>query len=129
MANSSAATLEKFYQAFESRDFSMLVSPFSPGIDITQCPEVPWGGHYHGLDGAKTFFGRINQCLDNKVTVVSMIDGSDRIAVIGHTDGVVRSNGKRFSVPIMHLWQFEDGMAVRLEIVLDVPTMQRALTE
>jgi len=27
----------------------------------------------------------------------------------------------------MHLWGFEDGLAVRLEIVLDVPTMQAAL--
>jgi hypothetical protein len=27
----------------------------------------------------------------------------------------------------MHLWGFEDGLAVRLEIILDVPTMQAAL--
>jgi hypothetical protein len=32
--------------------------------------------------------------------------------------------GRGFDVPIMHLWGFEDGLAVRLEIVLDVPTMQ-----
>jgi hypothetical protein len=27
----------------------------------------------------------------------------------------------------MHLWEFRDGLAIRLEIVLDVPTMQAAL--
>jgi hypothetical protein len=30
-------------------------------------------------------------------------------------------------VPIMHLWEFQNGLAVRIEIVHDVPTMQAAL--
>jgi hypothetical protein len=28
---------------------------------------------------------------------------------------------------MMHLWEFEYGLAVRLEIILDVPMMQAAL--
>ncbi len=39
----------------------------------------------------------------------------------------VSPDRRGFDVPIMHLWGFEDGLAVRLEIVLDVPTMQAAL--
>jgi len=41
------------------------------------------------------------------------------------------SGGKSANVgtptSIMHLWAFKDRLAVRLEIVLDVPTMQAAL--
>jgi ketosteroid isomerase-like protein len=65
--------------------------------------------------------------LENHVAIERVIDGSDRIAVIGRTHGTIKSTGRGVDVPLMHLWEFEDGLAVRLEIVLDVPTMQAAL--
>jgi hypothetical protein len=61
------------------------------------------------------------------VAIERVIDGSDRIAVIGRGHGTIKSTGRGFDVPIMHLWGFQDGLAVRLEIVLDVPAMQAAL--
>jgi uncharacterized protein len=61
------------------------------------------------------------------VAIERLIDGSDRIAVVGRGHGIIKGTGRSFDVPLMHLWEFQDGLAVRLEIVLDVPTMQAAL--
>jgi uncharacterized protein len=76
---------------------------------------------------AKVFFGKLKEHIDNHVVVERVIDGCDRIAVVARTYGSAKATGRTFDVPIMHLWQFRDGLAVRLEIVLDVPAMLPAL--
>jgi hypothetical protein len=60
-----------------------------------------------GLERRKGFFENVARYLDNHVAIDRLLDSSDRIAVIGRTYGT--------------------GLAVRLEIVLDVPAMQAAL--
>jgi hypothetical protein len=78
---------------------------------------------FQGIDGAKLFFGTLNTYLDSHVAIELIIDGGDRIAVIGRAHGTIKSTGGPFDAAIMHLWAFKDGLASRLEIVLDVPVM------
>jgi len=99
----------------------------SPEIQVTQCPQIPWGGVFQGLEEAKRFFGKVHTYLDDHVAIDHILDGGDRIAVIGRGQGTIRDTGCFFDVPIMHLWAFKDRLAVRLESVLDVPNMQAAL--
>jgi uncharacterized protein len=120
--------IERIYDAFEGRDFVAFFNLLSPTVHITQCPEVPWGGVFLGLEEAKAFFAKLGMYLDNHVAVERVIDGNNRIAVIGRVHGTVKGSGRSYDVPIMHLWEFRDGLAVRLEIVIDVPTMLAALT-
>jgi uncharacterized protein len=127
MPSENTTAIDRIYEAFETREFPAFFNLLSPSIHITQCHEVPWGGVFRGLEEANVFFGKVNTYLENRVTIERVIDGSDRIAVIGRTHGIVRGTGRGFDVPIMHLWGFQDGLAVRLEIVIDVPTMQAAL--
>jgi hypothetical protein len=119
--------IDRIYEAFEIRDFLTFFNFLSPTIHITQCPEVPWGGVFRGLEEAKVFFRKVNTYLEDHVAIERVIDGCDRIAVIGRGHGTIKGTGQGFNVPIMHLWEFQDGLAVRLEIVLDVPTMHAAL--
>jgi uncharacterized protein len=127
MSSENILMIDRIYEAFETRDFLTFFNLLSPTIHITQCPEVPWGGVFRGIEGAKVFFGRVSTYLEDHVAIERVVDGCDRIAVIGRAHGTIRGNGRLFDVPIMHLWKFQDGLAVRLEIVLDVPTMQTAL--
>ncbi len=127
MSHDNVNILNSIYDAFERRDIATSCGFFSPEIDIIQCPQVPWGGTFHGLAGAEIFFARVASHINNRVTIERMIDGGDRVAVIGNTHGTVRCTGKRFEVPIVHLWTFQDERAVRLEIVIHVPAMQAAL--
>jgi hypothetical protein len=56
-----------------------------------------------------------------------MIDRGNRLAFIGRGYRSIENTGKAFDVSVMHLWEFEDGLAAPPEIVLDIPTMQTAL--
>jgi uncharacterized protein len=127
MSSKNIASINRIYGTFEARDFAAFFSYLSPRVEVIQCPEVPWGGVFHGLENAKAFFERVGSYLDNHVSIERLIDGGDRVVVIGRAHGTVKRTGHSFSVPIMHLWEFQDGLVVRLEIVLDVPTMQTQL--
>jgi ketosteroid isomerase-like protein len=127
MASENINLIDRIYEAFETRDFPRFFKLLSPTIHITQCPEVSWGGVFQGLEEAKVFFGKVNTYLEDHVAIERVVDGCDRIAVIGRAHGTIKGTGRGFDVRIMHLWGFKDGLAARLEIILDVPTMQAAL--
>jgi ketosteroid isomerase-like protein len=127
VSSKNKTTVGRIYKAFEARDFPAFFNCLSPAIEITQCHEVPWGGVFHGLEEGKGFFAKVNTYLDDHVAIERVIDGGDRIAVIGRGHGTIKSTGRPFDTPVMHLWEFRDGLAVRLEIVLDFPTALAAL--
>src|SRR6267154_1772422 len=127
MSSGNLIIIDRLYEAFENRDVPTFLGLLSPAINVIQCPEVPWGGSFDGFQGVEVFFGKVSLHLDSHVMIERILNGVDRIAVIGRTYGNVRATGSPFDVPIMHLWAFKAGLAVRLEIVLDVPIMQEAL--
>jgi ketosteroid isomerase-like protein len=127
MSSENIDLVNRIYKAFENRDTRTLFSLLSHEIHVRQCSQVPWGGVFQGIDEAKLFFGKVNTYLNSHVTIERIIDGGDRIAVIGRTHGTIKGTGESFDAPIMHLWALKDALAVRLEIVLDVPAMQVAL--
>jgi hypothetical protein len=127
MSSDNIDLITRIYKAFENRHSATFFSLLSHEIHVTQCPQVPWGGVFQGIDEAKLFFGKVNSYLDSHVIIERIINGGDRIAVIGRTHGIIKDTGGAFDVPIMHLWAFKDGLAGRLEIVIDVPVMQAAL--
>ena len=45
------------------------------------------------------------------------------------TYGATRRSGRRFDVPTVHLWEFKDGLATRLEIALDLPAFKMVLAD
>jgi ketosteroid isomerase-like protein len=123
MSSKNITLINRIYEAFETRDFIAFFSLLSPQVHIIQSPELPWGGDFEGLDDAKVFFGKVGAYLENHIAVDRLIDGGDRIAIIGRSHGTMKSTGRGFTAPIVHLWQFQDDLAVRLEIIVDVPTM------
>ena len=127
MSAENIDVINRIYEAFENRDTAALLSLLSHNINVIQCPQVPWGGVFQGIDEAQLFFGTVNKYLDSHVAIELTINGGDRIAVIGRAHGTIKGAGGHFDVPIVHLWTFKDGLANRLEIVLDVPVMQAAL--
>ena len=118
MSSDNVVAINRIYEAFENRDILTFFGLLSPEIHITQCPQVPWGGVYQGLEETRLFFGKVSAYLEDHVAIEQILDGGDRIAVIGRGQGTILSTGCSFDVPIMHLWAFKDRLAVRLEIVL-----------
>jgi hypothetical protein len=69
MSSENTTIIDRIYEAFETRNFLTFFNLLSPAIHITQCPEVPWGGVFHGLVEAKVFFGKVNTYLEDHVAI------------------------------------------------------------
>jgi hypothetical protein len=50
VSSENVVTISRIYEAFENRDSSAFVEFLSPDIHVTQCPQIPWGGVFQGLD-------------------------------------------------------------------------------
>src|SRR5262245_9205788 len=128
MSSQNIECIHRIYEAFQARDFPKFFSALSPEIRISQWPEQPSGGIFHGHEGAKRLFRIVAAHMDSYVSIERIMDdGADRMAVIGRTYGATKHTGRRFDVPILHLWRFRDRLAVRLEIALDLPMVEAAL--
>ena len=129
MPSKNRVSLQQLYEAFEAREFSKFFALLSPDIRITQSPGVPWGGTFRGHDGVKVFLERMAAQVNSYVAIERILDAGDCMAVTGRTYGATRRSGRRFDVPVVHLWEFKDGLATRLEITLDLPGFKMVLAD
>src|SRR5215471_14561121 len=109
MKKSNRVIVEAVYEAFARRHAAAVLFLVSPGIQIAQSAALPWGGHYSGYEGLQKFFAALLGYVDSTVEIERIVDADEHVVVIGRTKGVARATGKRFDVPIAHVWRIQDG--------------------
>ena len=127
MPEDNLATIRRVYDAFKTRDTSVIQDVFAPDITIWQSPELPWGGEYHGPDGAFTFFLKLLENIESQVTTDSLFAAGDHVVQTGRTRGNALANGASFDIPEVHIWELRDGKIVRYQVYIDTPAMLDAL--
>jgi ketosteroid isomerase-like protein len=127
MSATALQTVQAAYEAFARRDVAKVFSLFAPDIEITQSPELPWGGVYRGHDGARQFFGKLTGSITSAVTLERFIVSGDHVIAVGWTQGTVNATGTAFRVPIAHVWKVAGGVVVQVRFYIDNPTMRAAL--
>jgi ketosteroid isomerase-like protein len=120
--------VKQVYSAFGRRDLAAAVALFAPEVQIDQSPEVPWGGHYEGHEGAHEFFARLTRRLDSTLVFERFIDAGEHVVAIARTQGAERAHGRRYDVPVAHVWQVRGGKVARVLFCIDNPTMLAALS-
>jgi hypothetical protein len=127
LSSKNIALVRTGYQALVSGDLAAFLRFLSPEIRITQPPELPWGGEFRGRSGARMLFVRLAEYLEAAIDIETLIDAGARVAAIGRIHGRTKGSGRGFDAPLVHLWEVRDGLAVRLEIAVDVPKLLAAL--
>jgi ketosteroid isomerase-like protein len=127
MSTASVQLVQTAYQCFATRDAAKLLSLFSPEIEIVQSTEVPWGGVFHGHDGAQQFFGTLTRYINSTLEIERWLDAGDHVVAMGWTQGTVNATGAKYRVPIAHVWKVHAGRVQRIHFLIDNPTMQSAL--
>lgn len=119
--------VQTIYQAFATRDLPKIFSLFALDIEITQSPELPWGGIYHGHAGAQQFFTKLTTHLNSTLELERWINAGDQVVALGWTTGTVNATSTKYRVPIAHVWQIRAGQVQRVQFLIDNPTMLAAL--
>jgi ketosteroid isomerase-like protein len=123
----NVATVQRVYDAFHKRDANLIRELFAPDVAIWQTPELPWGGDYHGHDGAFTFLLKLVENIESQVTTESLFAAGDHVVQTGRTRGRTVSTGEPFDVPEVHVWELRDGKVIRFTVYIDTPAMLAAL--
>lgn len=120
--------VESLYAAFDSQDVEAAFACFDEDVEITQSEELPWGGTFHGLEGAATFFMTLTSLITTKVEVSGFIVAGDTVVETGRTEGSAVETGRGFSIPETHVFQVRDGKITRMEAYVDNAAMLRAIS-
>jgi len=126
MPSRNRLILHRLYEALQAKNYPTLLSLLSPDIRITHSHGLPWGATFQGHLGAKEFFERLARNGTSYVAIERILDAGDRMAVTVWSGGPTRRAGRKFALPIAYLWEFKDGLAIRLDVALDLPTFQVA---
>jgi uncharacterized protein len=127
MARSNVELVERVYQAFRRRDFPEIFSCCAPEVEVIQSTELPWGGEYRGHEEVTRYFGTLTRHISSSVVLDRFIDAGDQVVAIGRTRGTVLATGRRFDVPVVHVWHVREGQIMKFLPYLDVPLMSAAL--
>jgi ketosteroid isomerase-like protein len=129
MSQANVELVKNLYDAFGRRDMATIGKLVAGDIEITQSPELPWGGEYHGLEGLGKFFATLMAHVKSTLVFERFLDAGDHIVAIGRTRGTVVASGREFDVPIAHVWEVRDGLIVHFRPFIDNPTMLAALAD
>jgi uncharacterized protein len=128
MSQDNVRVVKELYEEFFQRDIKAILERVSPGFEARQTTAVPWGGTYRGAEGLVAFFGKLAGHLNNEALPIERyLDAGEHVVAIGRTQGTVKGNGKRFDVPLAHVWEVREGKAVSFRPFIDVPTMMACL--
>ena len=88
------------YDAIRNRDRAALLATLADDVDrqFSGPPEIPFAGHWQGIDGASRFFAIIRDTVDVlEFAVDDMIGRGDTVVVIGRERSSVKATGREWS--------------------------------
>ena len=118
------------YEAFARGDMDAVLADMHPNIEWHQAQGLPHGGVYHGIDDVRrNVFDPLDRDWWHEfgVTPEQYLDAGADVVVLGTYRGVARGTGKELDVPFVHVWTFEDALAVRFRQFLDTAGWVEAL--
>jgi ketosteroid isomerase-like protein len=123
----NVALVRRLYEAMAAADFETIVAIVDPDVVITQTPELPWGGEFHGHAGLAEFAGKLTDTIRSRVTHHAVFAAGERVVQVGKTAGTVNATGASFDIDEVHVHTMRDGKIVRFEAHIDTPAMLAVL--
>jgi uncharacterized protein len=113
MSEQSLEVVTRVYAAFAEGDVPAVVGAFADDIEWHEAEGMPYGGIYRGGEAvAQNVFGPISEGVEGFAV-------GDTVAVVVGYTGTGNVTGKPLDLPVVHVWDIEDGKAVRFRQFAD----------
>ena len=120
MSQENVETLRAVYSAIATGDLSPLLQLCDPNVEVTEPPEIPDSSTYHGHDGIRAVFGKLQEVFpDMQFEAAEFIPSGDRVLASMQWLGTGAGSGASARVPLFHVWSFKDGRVTRIWAFLD----------
>jgi ketosteroid isomerase-like protein len=113
MSEQSLEVVTRVYAAFAEGDVPAVLGAFADDIEWHEAEGMPYGGIYRGGEAvAQNVFGPISEDVEGFAV-------GDTVAVVVSYTGTGNVTGKPLDLPVVHVWDIEDGKAVRFRQFAD----------
>ncbi len=121
--------IKAHYQGSDRKDLAAMMAPITASTAWTEMAGFPYAGTYVGPDAIiEGVFKRIGEEWDGYTfTLERLVDGDATIVGIGSYSGTYKKTGRSMNVRVVHVWDMEDGKAVRFEQFTDTKLVAAAM--
>jgi ketosteroid isomerase-like protein len=111
------AAVRRFVEAFNRRDFDVLVADTNADLVIHEWPAAPGAQSYHGPDG-------LRKALDSwfeswewmEVELHDMEEAGDRVMAVFHQRAQGKGSAVEVEIDSFNVWLFEDGIIKEISL-------------
>jgi ketosteroid isomerase-like protein len=122
MSAENVETVRRLFKAVEERDLAGTLVRYDPEIVIREASFLPYGGTYHGHEGAKQHargfalaWGK-SQAGDEKLLDADFLDAGDRVVVLFRLKGLAAKSGRKIDVPVVGTYRVRGGKVVEYQM-------------
>jgi ketosteroid isomerase-like protein len=122
-AAADAGLVRQLFAAVEERDGAAVLDAYATDVVIREAPSLPYGGVYHGHDGAMRHalaytatWDHLQSAGDRKL--LPQIRGYDDRVVVTWRQKATASDGRHLDVPVVDLIGLREGKVASLEMFL-----------
>ena len=122
--------VQDLYAAFRRGDIPAILAQLDENVswEAEGPAQLLHAGIRKGPKEVVGFFeGLAKEHAEPELTITDVLSTGDAVATFGRYGGVMRTSGKRFSVPIGHLWKLRNGKVVRYVGLVDNATLLAAM--
>ena len=117
MASENVATVRRFVDAFNRRDFESTFADADPEIELHEWPSAPGARTYRGHDGV---LEAMNEWFETwewmRVEIVDISEIGDRVFFTLHQRAKGKSSQIEVELTSYNVYTFRDGKVIRLEL-------------
>jgi hypothetical protein len=122
MSQENVEIIRHLFKAVEERDLAGYLAAYDPEIVIREAESLPYGGVYHGLEGAKQHAESAAQTWDNLQTSAEraldavFLDAGDYVVALWRQRGLVASSGRKLDLPAVSVYKMRGGKIVESQM-------------
>ena len=121
MSEQNLEVIKGAYAAFAGGDVPAVLGVFADDIEWHEADGMPYGGVYRGGEAVvQNVFGPISQDVEGfALTPEEFMSAGDTVAAVVRYTGTGKVTGKPLDLPVVHVWDIQDGKAVRFRQFAD----------
>jgi ketosteroid isomerase-like protein len=121
--------MRKFYDAIFAGDWAGVEKCVSKKLIVYEADGLPYRGQYRGIEELKALFGQVvSYWSDLKFEVKGITGGDGYVVGVLEFGGTSKSTGRKISMPIAEVSEFEDGVIASIKPVYwDTKTIADAI--
>lgn len=121
MSQDNVDAVRRLFKSVEERDLAGVLAAYDPEIVIREAESLPYGGGYHGLEGAQQHArGYVQtwshfQSSADKATDPVFLDAGEHTVVLWRQRGST-GDGRKFDLPVVSIYQLRNRRIVESQM-------------